>query len=241
LLPPDLRQWLRDDHLAFYVSDIVEQLDLSAIVRAYEEGRGRPPYHPQMMVKLLIYGYCVGKLSARKIEQATYDDVAFRVLSGNQQPDHASIAESRKRHLEELAKLFVQVLQLCKRAGAQNDSNDDGLLEAREVMQLDLQADLVVLSACQTARGRIGAGEGMVGMSWAFFVAGVPTMVASQWKVDSASTAKLMVDFHKRLKEQSAQSETKASALQQASLNLMKDSRYRHPYFWAGFVMIGRN
>jgi transposase len=117
LLPPDLRQWLRDDHLALYVSDIVEQLDLSAILNAYEEGRGRPPYHPQMMVKLLIYGYCVGKLSSRKIEQASYDDVAFRVLSGNQQPDHASIAEFRKRHLEELAKLFVQVLQLCERAG----------------------------------------------------------------------------------------------------------------------------
>jgi transposase len=119
LLPPDLRQWLPDDHLALYVSDIVDQLDLSAIMKPYEEGdaRGRPPYHPQMMVKLLIYGYCVGKMSSRKIEQASYDDVGFRVLSGNQQPDHASIAEFRKRHLPELARLFVQVLQLCERAG----------------------------------------------------------------------------------------------------------------------------
>jgi transposase len=119
LLPPDMRQWLPDDHLALYVSDIVEQLDLSAILKAYEEGdaRGRPPYHPRMMVKLLIYGYCVGKMSSRKLEQATYDDVGFRVLAGNQQPDHASIAEFRKRHLPELAKLFVQVLQLCQRAG----------------------------------------------------------------------------------------------------------------------------
>lgn len=117
LLPPDLRQWLRPDHLALYVSDIVEQLDLSAILNAYEEGRGQPPYHPQMMVKLLIYGYCVGKMSSRKLEEATYDDVAFRVLSGNQQPDHASIAEFRKRHLAALAQLFVQVLQLCERAG----------------------------------------------------------------------------------------------------------------------------
>jgi transposase len=117
LLPPDLRQWLRSDHLALYVSDIVEQLDLSAIMNAYEEGRGQPPYHPQMMVKLLIYGYCVGKMSSRKLEAATYDDVAFRVLCGNQQPDHASIAEFRKRHLAALAQLFVQVLQLCKRAG----------------------------------------------------------------------------------------------------------------------------
>jgi transposase len=117
LLPPDMRQWLRPDHLALYVSDIVDQLDLSAILKAYEEGRGRPPYHPQMMVKLLIYGYCVGKMSSRKLEAATYDDVAFRVLSGNQQPDHASLAEFRKRHLAALAQLFVQVLQLCERAG----------------------------------------------------------------------------------------------------------------------------
>jgi CHAT domain-containing protein len=126
-------------------------------------------------------------------------------------------------------------------ARAENDPTDDGLLEAREIMQMDLHADLVVLSACQTARGRFGAGEGMIGMSWAFFVAGVPTMVASQWKVDSASTARLMVDFHKRLKEQSTEARTKASALQQASLSLMKDPRYRHPYFWAGFVLIGKN
>ena len=88
LLPPDMRQWLRPDHLALYVSDIVEQLDLSAILNTYEEGRGQPPYHPQLMVKLLIYGYCVGKMSSRKLEEATYDDVVFRVLSGNQQPDH---------------------------------------------------------------------------------------------------------------------------------------------------------
>jgi transposase len=119
LLPPDLRQWLRDDHLALYVSDVVEALDLSGILKMYEEGdgRGRPPYHPILMVKLLVYGYCIGKMSSRKLEQATYDDVAFRVLSCNQQPDHDSIAEFRKRHLPELAQLFVQVLELCRRAG----------------------------------------------------------------------------------------------------------------------------
>jgi transposase len=119
LLPPDLRQWLRTDHLALYLSDLVEALDLSGILNVYEEGdgRGRPPYHPALMIKLLLYGYCTGKLSSRKIEQATYDDVAFRVLACNQQPDHDSIAEFRKRHLPELAKLFVQVLELCQRAG----------------------------------------------------------------------------------------------------------------------------
>jgi transposase len=119
LLPPDLRQWLRPDHLALYVSEVVESLDLSGILKVYEagDGRGRPPYHPAMMVKLLIYGYCIGKMSSRKLEQATYDDVAFRVLSCNQQPDHDSIAGFRKRHLQELGRLFVQVLQLCERAG----------------------------------------------------------------------------------------------------------------------------
>ena len=119
LLPPDLREWLRPDHLALYVSDVVDSLDLSGILKVYEEGdgRGRPPYHPAMMVKLLIYGYCTGKMSSRKLEQATHDDVPFRVLSCNQQPDHDSIAGFRKRHLPELGQLFVQVLQLCERAG----------------------------------------------------------------------------------------------------------------------------
>jgi len=119
LLPPDLRQWLRPGHLALYVSDVVESLDLSGITKVYDEGdlRGRPPYHPALMVKLLIYGYCIGKMSSRKLEAATYDEVAFRVLSCNQQPDHDSIAGFRKRHLKALGRLFVQVLQLCERAG----------------------------------------------------------------------------------------------------------------------------
>jgi transposase len=119
LLPPDLRQWLPADHLALYISDVVESLNLAGILNSYEEGdgRGRPPYHPVLMVKLLVYGYCTGRMSSRKLEQATHDDVAFRVLSCNQQPDHDSIAAFRKRHLPELAKLFVQILELCQRAG----------------------------------------------------------------------------------------------------------------------------
>jgi transposase len=119
LLPPDLRQWLAADHLALYLSDVVESLNLTEILNAYEagEGRGRPPYQPVLMVKLLIYGYCTGRMSSRKIEQATHDDVAFRVLACNQQPDHDSIAAFRKRHLAALAKLFVQILELCQRAG----------------------------------------------------------------------------------------------------------------------------
>ena len=119
-----------------------------------------------------------------------------------------------------------------------SDPDDDGLLEAREIMQLNLHANLVVLSTCQTARGRIGAGEGVVGISWAFFVAGVPTTVVSQWNVDSASTASLMVNFHRHLQEQSGA--RKAEALRQAALELLNNNKaYRHPFYWAGFVVIG--
>src|SRR5262249_22418558 len=95
------------------------RLDLSAIVASYDEGdgRGRPPYHPALMVKLLLYAYCVGLPSSRKIERATHRDVAFRALAADQHPDHDSIAEFRKRHLAALAQLFVQVLRLCQAAG----------------------------------------------------------------------------------------------------------------------------
>src|SRR5258705_7539412 len=119
LLPPDLQDWLPEGHLALFISDIVDELDLSAIVRVYEsgEGRGGPPYHPLMMVKLLVYGYCIGKKSSRKLEKATYEDIAFRVLACNQHPDHDSISGFRKRHLQELAGLFKQILQMCELAG----------------------------------------------------------------------------------------------------------------------------
>jgi transposase len=118
LLPPDLREWLPEGHLALFVSDVVDELDLSAICQAYEdEGRGQPPYHPAMMVKLLFYGYCIGRPSSRKIERATYEEVAFPVLAADQHPDHDSLAEFRKRHLAALAGLFLQVLRLCQAAG----------------------------------------------------------------------------------------------------------------------------
>ena len=122
------------------------------------------------------------------------------------------------------------------------DAQEDGLLEAREIINMDLTAQMAVLSACQMARGRLGAGEGVIGMSWAFFVAGVPTTVASQWKVDSASTTSLMIDFHRRLTSVGANGkakETRAESLRQAALVLLRSDRYRHPFYWAGFVMVG--
>ncbi|HEY2962068.1 MAG TPA: CHAT domain-containing protein, partial [Pyrinomonadaceae bacterium] len=120
---------------------------------------------------------------------------------------------------------------------AQGGANEDGLLEAWELMQLDLHADLAVLSACETARGRIGPGEGMIGFSWAMFIAGVPSLVVSQWKVESASTRDLMVDFHRGLMPAARLS--KSEALRRAALKLMKNSTTNHPFYWAGFVLVG--
>ena len=125
---------------------------------------------------------------------------------------------------------------------AEGDANEDGLLEAWELTQLDLKADLAVLSACETARGRIGAGEGMIGLSWAMFIAGVPSIVVSQWKVESAGTRDLMVNFHRALisEQQAGKAKlTKAEALRQAALKLMKNAETRHPFYWAGFVLVG--
>lgn len=114
-------------------------------------------------------------------------------------------------------------------------SNEDGLLEAWEIMGMELKANMAVLSACDSARGRVGAGEGLIGMTWALFVAGVPTTVASQWAVPSNSTAKLMVAFHDNAKRLS-----KAEALRQAALQMIKEPRFRtKPYYWAGFVVVG--
>jgi CHAT domain-containing protein len=120
---------------------------------------------------------------------------------------------------------------------AQGDANEDGLLEAWELMRLDLKAELAVLSACETARGRFGAGEGVIGLTWALFVAGVPATVVSQWKVESASTRELMLGFHRQLKASPAKA--KAEALRLAALKLMKNPETSHPFYWAGFVLVG--
>ena len=119
LLPPNLRDWLADDHLAYFVSDLIDQLDLSAITARYEdEERGQPPYHPVMMTKVLVYAYCVGVFASRKIERRLQEDVAFRVLAAGNQPDFRTISDFRKQHLPALGGLFEQVLRLALEAGA---------------------------------------------------------------------------------------------------------------------------
>jgi transposase len=119
LLPPSLQDWLPDNHLARFVAEITETLDLSEIYACYErtDGRGLAAYHPLLLTRLLLYAYATGRTSSRRIEQGTYDDLAFRYLAADQHPDHDTIASFRQQHLEALARLFVQALRLCQRAG----------------------------------------------------------------------------------------------------------------------------
>jgi transposase len=118
LMSPVLSEWLPEGHLAHFVSDLVESgsLDLSAVYASYEEERGYPPYDPRLMVKLIVYGYAVGVVSSRKLERATYEDVAARLLCAGQHPDYRSIGRFRKRHLDALGDVFVESLRLCREA-----------------------------------------------------------------------------------------------------------------------------
>jgi transposase len=119
LLPPSPREWLAEDHQVYFLLDLVEELDLSEILilAQAKDPRGEKGFDPRMMTMLLLYAYCVGTVSSRKIERACYEDLAFRVLTGNQQPDHSRISDFRRRNLDALKGLFVQILRLCQKAG----------------------------------------------------------------------------------------------------------------------------
>ena len=119
LLPPSLHEWLPENHLARFIAGVVDELDLSEIIARHlrKDGRGKAAYHPAMLVRLLLYGYAVGVRSSRKIEKATYENIAFRYLAADEHPDHDVLADFRKTHLEELSKLFLTTLLLCQKAG----------------------------------------------------------------------------------------------------------------------------
>lgn len=119
LLPPSMRDWLPEDHLVWFILDVVSQLDMGAIEDAIQskDARGQRPYHPSMMVALLVYAYCTGVYSSRRIERACQEDVAFRVITGNVQPYFTTVNEFRRVHREHFGSLFVEVLKLCREAG----------------------------------------------------------------------------------------------------------------------------
>lgn len=172
LMPPAIRDWLPEDHLAFFVLDVVEELDLSEFFAAYRaDGRGGSVYDPAMMLAVLLYAYCTGERSSRRVERRLVEDVAYRVLAANQQPDHATIARFRARHQNAIAGLFGQVLGLCVRAGlvdagvvaidgtklAANASffanrEHDGLAKELEAMSEHNQADIPSDAAHEIAK-----------------------------------------------------------------------------------------
>lgn len=117
LLPPDLNDWLSEDHLARFVGEVVSSLDLSDVFSSYVDGRGGAAYHPRMMLSVLIYGYCTGTFSSRKLAQACQENVAFRYLSANAMPRHSALADFRRRHLAAMESLFIEVFELCREAG----------------------------------------------------------------------------------------------------------------------------
>ena len=119
LFGPDVREWLSDAHPSHFISDVVEKLDLTKIYKSYESKglRGAPPIDPRLLLKIMIYGYSIGTRSSRKLEKATYEDVAFRILSCDQHPDHDTIAAFRRRHIKSIHGIFLQVLTLCQEAG----------------------------------------------------------------------------------------------------------------------------
>ncbi len=117
LLPPSLHDWVDPDGLAAFLSDLVDELDLRVFLAAHDEPRGMPPYHPRMMLKVLLYGYASGVMSSRRIEARLASDVNFMFLAGLARPDHKTIAEFRRRHLAAFRALFLDVLHLCQKAG----------------------------------------------------------------------------------------------------------------------------
>jgi transposase len=117
LMPPAIGDWVPEGHLARFVSELVDGLDLSAIEDTYESERGYPPYHPRMMVKVLLYAYATGSYSSRRIARGVIDSVALRFLAAGNEPAFRTISEFRRRHGEALSGLFSQVLRLCRRAG----------------------------------------------------------------------------------------------------------------------------
>lgn len=178
----------------------------------------------------------LGQLYGRK------DSQVFTGEAASEEQFKAAAGQYRVLHLathgilNNTSPMYSQIIL----APPQPNSKEDGVLEAWEIMRMELNAELVVLSACETARGRISAGEGVIGLSWALFVAGSPVTVVSQWKVDSASTTELMLGFHQQLKSHPASPPTaKAQAMQTAALQLLHRKQYRHPFYWAGFVVIG--
>jgi CHAT domain-containing protein/TPR repeat protein len=180
----------------------------------------------------------LGRLYGKTLSKVFTDSAAREELVKEQSARYRILHLATHGILNDVSPMYSHVM-LSQTRGK---SEEDGLLEAWEMMNLDLNADLVVLAACETARGKAGAGEGVIGMSWALFVAGCPRTVVSQWKVEASSTTALLVEFHKRFKTRYGgikPAVSTAEAMRQAALKVMRNPEYVHPFYWGGFVVVG--
>jgi len=227
-LEPTPEHYLLQDRAIFYAPSLSVLYEMGKLRKARRSPESR----------VLAMDAVVLPAARREVEglRALYGDANVKIYTGpdadedrfKQEAPHYQVVHLAAHGVFEDGNPMNSYLVLAKagKAGA-------GILEARDMMDLDLHADLVVLSGCETGRG-IAAGEGLIGMAWALFIAGSPATVASQWKVESGSTSDLMLEFHKHL-----QTAPKARALQQAALEVMKNREYRHPFYWSGFVLMG--
>src|SRR4051794_20471581 len=219
LMAPVLRDWVPDGDLAHFVSDFVDSgaLDLSGIYADYNEERGYPPYDPRLMVKLLIYGYAVAITSSRKLERASYRDVAVRMLCADQHPDFRSIGRFRERHLEALADLFVQSLRLCKQAklvGLGVLAVDGTKLRANASRHKAMSYERMVDREAELER-EIGALRGQV-----------DTLLADAQAIDAAEDAEFGADRRgDELPEELQRRETRLRKIREAKQALEAEAR----------------
>jgi len=179
----------------------------------------------------------IGRLFGAKASQVYVGAEALESRCKQKAPEYEVIHFATHGVIDDASPMYSRLL-----LARQENDGEDGALEAREMMTMHLSADLVVLSACDTARGDVHAGEGLIGMTWALFAAGCPSVIASDWRVGSATTEILMESFYRNWlrARAAAQPFAKAEALRRARLSLLRDPRWRHPYYWAPFVLVGR-
>ena len=259
LVSPDGR-YVIEDHALFYAPSLSVLREMTAQRGAHETRRpsllalGNPALDPKAVAQ--------AKETYRDVEFAPlpeaerevnelrnlYGASRSAVWTGNAAQEHRLKAEAGRYDvihlathgvLDDTSAMYSRLLL----SHAERTAENDGLLEAWEIAKLELKADLVVLSACQSGRGRIVNGEGVTGLAWAFFLAGCPTTVASLWNVvDAPATRNLMVEFHRRLlaaRGEPGVAGSKAEALRRAGLSLLRGGRYSHPFYWASFTLVG--
>lgn len=244
-LMPDATWFLWEDHTIFYAPS------LTALREINQRHLHRKPANAALTLLALGNPALTSKDPAglapealphaeRQVRQLRqiYGLKASKVLVGGAATEQVFKTEASKYSVLHLAThgIYDDRSPMSSRVLLTPANGEDGQVEAQEILNLKLTNEIIVLSACETGRGRIGPGEGMIGLTWAFLIAGCPTLVASQWEVRDDSTSTLMTGFHRALK---TTPQRRADALRQSALALLKSRQYHHPYYWAGFVLIG--